>query len=87
MKLLFWVCFWSLLFLPMTNSFVVNLNLLVNTLLSHNQYKNSLSQLVVENNTLNNKLKYYMTESGFESLVKERLERLDEGEVLIKYLE
>ena len=84
-RIVFWFLFWVLLFLPITKSFFVNVGILTKAFLSNYQYKDSVSQLVSENNTLKNKVKYYNTLNGYKALIKERLEKVEKGEVLIKY--
>ena len=82
---LFWSVFWGLSFLPVTNSFLVNSGKFFQSFKANNMYKVSLNQLIDENNELKNKVKYYNSKSGFKALIKERLEKVDEGEILIKY--
>ena len=84
-KFLFWLIFLSLLFAPIAKSFFVNCTVLVKTFVFNYQCKNSVNELLAENNSLKNKVKYYMTTTGYKALIKERLEKLDKGEVLIKY--
>ncbi len=81
----FWALFFCLLFIPITNTFIVNLSKLVRCFINNYAYKSSLHQLIGENNTLKNKVNYYRTKDGYKSLIKERLEKLDDGEILIKY--
>ena len=83
----FWAIFFCLLFIPITNSFFVNLSKLVKCLINNYIYKSSLDELIGENNNLKSKVRYYKTTAGFKSLIKERLEKVDDGEILIKYSE
>ena len=86
-KQVFWVVFFCLLFIPITNTFFVNLSRVIKCFINNYMYKSSLSELISENNNLKNKVRYYNTTAGFKSLVKERLEKVDDGEILIKYSE
>ena len=86
-KQVFWVAFFGLLFIPITNTFFVNLGKLVKCFINNYIYKSSLNELIGENNNLQNKVRYYKTTAGLKSLVKERLEKVDDGEILIKYSE
>ena len=84
-KQAFWTAFFCLLFIPITNTFFVNLSKLIKCFINNYIYKSSLNELIGENNNLKTKVRYYKTTSGFKSLIKERLEKVDEGEILIKY--
>ena len=84
-KQTFWVLFFALLFIPITNTFFVNLSKIINCFINNHTYKSSLNELVGENNSLQSKVRYYKTSDGFKSLTKERLEKVDDGEILIKY--
>ncbi len=86
-KQAFWAVFFCLLFIPITNTFFVNLSKLIKCFINNHIYKNSLNELIGENNNLKGKVRYYKTTDGFKSLIKERLEKVDEGEILIKYSE
>jgi hypothetical protein len=76
-----------LLFIPITNTFFVNLSKLVKCFVNNYRYKSSLNELIGENNNLKSKVRYYKTTDGFKSLIKERLEKVNDGEILIKYSE
>ena len=84
-KQTFWVLFFGLLFIPITNTFFVNLSKIIKCFINNYTYKSSLSELIGENNKLKSKVRYYKTMAGFKSLIKERLEKVDDGEILIKY--
>ena len=84
-KQVFWALFFCLLFVPITNTFFVNLSKLVKCFINNYTYKSFLCHLIGENSNLNNKVKYYKTQDGFKTLIKERLEKVDDGEILIKY--
>ncbi len=77
--------FFGLVFIPITNTFFVNLSKIIKCFMNNYTYKSSLSELIGENNNLQSKVRYYKTTAGFKSLIKERLEKVDDGEILIKY--
>ncbi len=85
LKQVFWALFFCLLFVPITNTFFVNLSKLVKCFINNYTYKSSLCHLMGENSSLKDKVKYYKTRDGFKALIKERLEKVDDGEILIKY--
>ena len=87
LKQKFWALFFSLLLIPITNTFFVNLSKLFKCFINNYTYKSSLHYLMGENNNLINKVNYYKTCDGFKALIKERLEKVDDGEILIKYSE
>ena len=84
-KQIFWIAFFGLLFIPITNTFFVNLTNVIKCFVNNYAYKSSLSELIGENNNLKSKVGYYKTTAGFKSLTKGRLEKVDDGEILIKY--
>ena len=84
-KELFWALLFIILFIPITNSFFVNLNKLVQYYISNDKYQKLLSELSVDNNNLKSKIRYYKTTQGLKELIKDRLEKVDNGEILIKY--
>ena len=84
-KQAFWAVFFCLLFAPITNTFFVNLSKIIKCFINNYIYKSTLNELIGENNNLKSKVRYYKTTSGFKSLIKERLEKVDDGEILIKY--
>ena len=86
-KQAFWAIFFCLLFTPITNTFFVNLSKIIKCFINNYIYKSTLNELIGENNSLKSKVRYYKTTSGFKSLIKERLEKVDDGEILIKYSE
>ncbi len=85
LKLLFWTLIFSLLFFPISNSFFVNVNKLVKSVIANKEYKEMLIDLDSENKVLKNKVRYYNTSQGIKTLIKERLNKVEDGEVLIKF--
>lgn len=86
-KQAFWVLFVCLLFVPVTNTFFVNLSKIITCFKDNYIYKSSLNELIGENINIQSKVRYYKSSDGFKSLVKDRLEKVDDGEILIKYSE
>lgn len=84
-KLLYWGIIFSLLFIPVLNSLCVNLKLLIASSIASGEYKLMLSKLQVDNKRLVDKVKVYKTEEGLKTYVKESLNKVEEGELLIKY--
>ncbi len=84
-KLLYWGIIFSLLFVPVLNSLCVNLKLLIGSSIASSEYKLMLSKLQVDNKRLVDKVKVYKTEEGLKTYVKESLNKVEEGELLIKY--
>ncbi len=84
-KQIFWMIFFLLLFMPITKSFFVNINKLVKSVRANTEYKKMLIDLDSENKKLKNKVRYYKTNRGMKTLIKERLNKVEEGEVLIKF--
>lgn len=86
-KLLYWLIIFSLLFIPISNSFFVSISKLVKSVIANNEYKKILSELYDENKELSNKVKYYKSSQGLKNLIKDRLDKVEEGELLIKFNE
>ena len=84
-KQMFWTVFVCLLFVPITNTFFVSLSKLIKSFINNYTYKSSLNELIGENNYLKSKVRYYKTTAGVKALIKDRLEKVDDGEILIKY--
>ena len=84
-KQVFWVTFFCLLFVPITNTFFVSLSKVIKSFINNYTYKSSLNELIGENDYLQSKVRYYKTTAGVKSLIKDRLEKVDDGEILIKY--
>lgn len=81
----YWYLIFVLLFVPLTNSFVTNLQKMVKSVITYNQYKSLRQELFNENMELNSKLEYYKTPVGIKSLIKDRLNKVEEGEVIVKF--
>lgn len=85
LKSFYWFIIFSMLFIPISNSFVVNIKKLIKSLIANNSYNKLHTELSAENNKLFNKLKYYESSEGLKSLVKDRLNKVEDGELLIKF--
>lgn len=84
-KSIYWFVILLLLLLPLTNSFIKSVETIVKSVILNNEYKNILGNLLEDNIALNKKIKYYKTTKGMKSLVKERLNKVEEGEIIIKF--
>lgn len=84
-KIFYWFIIFSMLFVPVSNSFIVNIKKLVKSLIANNSYNKLHNDLSAENNKLISKLKYYESPEGLKSLVKDRLNKVEDGELLIKF--
>lgn len=84
-KFYYWCFIVTLLIFPITNSFFIGLTKLVKLAMINNQYKSLVDHLSNENETLQSKVEYYMTASGIKSLIKERLNKVEDGEVIVKF--
>lgn len=84
-KLFYWFIVFSLLLIPITNSFFVNIAKLIRSIKSNGEYEIVFKDLKDENKKLTNKLRYYNSTSGLKVLIKDRLNQVEEGEVLIKF--
>lgn len=87
LKIIFWSVFFALLFIPLTNSFVVNLKKLVSSITTNSAYKELLSKLNTEKKDLDHKVRYYESKDGLKSLIKDRLNKVEDGELLIRLSE
>lgn len=83
--LFFWFVIFSSLFIPFANSFFVNVKKLTNSLYTNNNYKNMLTKVEQENKTLSKRVRYYDSPKGLKSLIKDKLNKVEEGESLIKF--
>ena len=86
-KLIYWFFVFLLLFIPVTNTFCVNVNKLFKIIASNNKYKHRVCELNSENQNLNNKVKYIKTKQGLKSLIKDRLDKVEDGEVIVRFSE
>lgn len=85
LRFIFWMTIFSLFFLPVVNSFVVNLNNVVKLLIANTQYADILYNLNNENKNIKSNIEYYKTSEGLKSLVKGRLHKVEKGEILIEF--
>ena len=81
----FWFIFFSLLFIPVANSFIVNIKKLYVSYIDNIRFKQVQSSLICENKKLIHKLKDYKSIHGLKTLTKERLNKVEDGESLIKF--
>lgn len=84
-KTIFWFVIFALFLIPVSNSFLVNVSKIVNSVIINNQYKSVLSELYKKNDKLTNKVRYYETLHGLRTLIKDRLNKVEDGEILIKF--
>ena len=82
---LFWFLILLLLFVPLINSFVSNIQKLFKTMITNIEYKETQDKLLTYNKKLLGRLRYYETKDGIKTLVKERLDKVEKGESLIKF--
>ena len=87
LKTLYWFIIFTLLFVPVTHSFFVNIKNMTNSMTMNNEYKMLLRKLNDENSKLSNKVNYYNTSDGIKALIKDRLNKVESGEVIIKFSE
>ncbi|OGI20580.1 MAG: hypothetical protein A3B68_05930 [Candidatus Melainabacteria bacterium RIFCSPHIGHO2_02_FULL_34_12] len=80
----FWFLISALLFLPICNSFLVNIQKLLLSVNENKRYRQILGTLNDENIKLSNKVRYYQTENGIKTLIRDRLNKVEKDEVLIK---
>ncbi|MBI2996817.1 MAG: hypothetical protein HYY52_08965 [Candidatus Melainabacteria bacterium] len=86
-KIIYWLIIFSLFIIPVTNGFFVSIRNLVKGLIANYEYKLLLSQLNNENKDLQDKIRYYNSTQGLKTLIKDRLNKVEEGELLIKFNE
>ena len=82
---IFWFVIFSLFFIPVSNSFYVNLVKLFKSVFANREYKSILSNLYKSNKSLENKVNYYKTSCGVKMLIKDRLNKVEDGEYIIKF--
>ena len=85
LKVLYWLIIFSLLFIPITNSFFVSIKKLIRNLVANSEYTMMLNQLDNENKELTDRIKSYKTSQGLKTLIKDRLNKVEKGELLIKF--
>lgn len=81
----YWIIIFSLLLLPITNSFFVSFKKLVKSVINYREYGLLLGKLVSENKELSSKVEYYKTSPGIKALIKERLNKVEDDELIIKF--
>ena len=86
-KTLYWFIIFTLLLLPVAHSFFTNVKNMATGLAVNNEYKLLLCKLNDENSNLSNKVNYYKTSEGIKALIKDRLNKVEEGELIIKFNE
>ena len=57
----------------------------VGSIVENAKYKSSLAVLNNQNKKLQNKVMYYKSKKGTKALIKDRLNKVEEGEYIIKY--
>jgi hypothetical protein len=70
--------------MPTINSFFVNSKNVIKSYRVNTDRKELLKRLSDENRRLDRKLDFYKSKEGQKSLIKEKLHRVEEGEVIIK---
>ena len=84
-KKTYWLIIITLLLVPLTKSFFIGVQKVVSSIIENAKYKSSLTVLNEENKKLQNKVMYYKSEKGTKALVKDRLNKVEDGEYIIKY--
>ena len=84
-KLIFWFVFFILLFLPVSNTFFVNISKFIKSLITNTEYKQVLNKLNDENSKLSSKYEYYKSSEGLKMLIKDKLNKVHDGELIIRY--
>ena len=82
---IFWFVIFALFLIPLSNSFLANISKIVNSIIINNQYKSTLNELYKKNDKLTNKVRYYESLHGLKTLIKDRLNKVEDGEILIKF--
>lgn len=85
LRLMYWFLVFTLLLVPVTKSFFVNLNKLIKTIITSVEYQKAFDVLREEKKYLSTKVKNYQSTEGLKSLIKDRLDRVEKGELLIKF--
>ncbi|MBI3589914.1 MAG: hypothetical protein HY094_00875 [Candidatus Melainabacteria bacterium] len=84
-NMIYWFVVFVLLFIPLTHSFFIDLKKLIKSVITYGEYKSLFNNLALENKQLSGKVKYYKTHSGIKNLIKERLNKVEDGELIIKF--
>lgn len=85
LRLVYWFVIFTLFLIPVTNSFFGNIDRLVKSIASGVEYHKSLDVLVQEKKQLSSKVRNYHTTEGLKTLIKDRLNRVEKGESIIKF--
>ena len=85
LKVLYWFLIFCLLLVPLTHSFFLNINKLIKSFITYNDYKKLIGDLCIDNRKLVSKVKFYNSSQGIKTLIKDRLNKVEEGELLIKF--
>lgn len=84
-KFYYWFLIFALLFFPLSKSFIVNMEKIIKSMLTYNQCKSLVGDLSAQNQNLSDKVEYYKSTKGIKSLIKERLNKVEEGEIIVRY--
>lgn len=84
-KKVYWSSILLLLILPVTNSFFVNLKKITKLLNEYSINNLLLGELETQNQNISNRVQFYKTERGQKNLIKERLDTVEDGELIIKF--
>lgn len=84
-KSFYWLFILLLLLIPLTNSFIIGFKNLISSIVENKERKQTLSKLYKENRKLDELVRHYNSEEGSKALVKDRLLKVDRGELVIKY--
>lgn len=84
-KTIYWFVIFSLLLIPVANSFFIGFKKVIDSVLLNTKHKEKLTELAKENEKIRDKVKYYKTDDGVKALVKDRINKVEEGEYIIKY--
>ena len=71
--------------MPVANGFCINVGKIIKSIHANNDYRSVLSNLCNENMELTAKLKYFKSSQGMKILIKDRLNMVEKGELLIKF--
>lgn len=84
-KSIFWLVVFVLLLVPVSNSFYLNTKQVIKSYGINADSKELYANLTNENKSLYRKIRYYKTKNGQKSLVKEKLNKVEDDELLIKF--
>lgn len=84
-KKIYWLFVFMLLMLPLCNSFYVNTKLLIASYQTNMDRRKYLSSIIDQNKSISNRIRYSKTRKGQEALIKEKLNKVEKDELLIKF--